>query len=178
MKFCEVDRTWTLFLDRDGVINKRKFGGYITSTEEFTFQKGALEALSFFNKRFGHIIIVTNQQCVGKGIITVETLDEIHTHMIYQIEMAGGRVDRVYSAKEPKGEAPFHRKPYPAMAYLAKEELASIDFKKSIMVGDTDSDIEFGKNLGMKTVLVLSQEATKLTPDLRIEFLSDLCAYF
>jgi len=46
------------------------------------------------------------------------------------------------------------------------------------MVGDTDSDIEFGKNLGMKTVLVLSQEATKLTPDLRIEFLSDLCAYF
>ena len=64
------------------------------------------------------------------------------------------------------------------MALFAKEEFPSINFSKSIMVGDTDSDIEFGKNLGMKTVLVLSKEVTKSIPDISIEKLSDLCAYF
>jgi len=178
MKLWEVDTSWTLFLDRDGVINERKFGGYITSQSEFIFQKGVLEAFSMFNKSFGKIIVVTNQQCVAKGVLSMSELDGIHKYMLMQIESCGGRVDRIYSAHEIKGAPPFHRKPYPAMALFAKEEFPSIDFSKSIMVGDTDSDIEFGKNLGMKTVLVLSKEVTKSTPDISIEKLSDLCAYF
>ena len=178
MKLWEVDTSWTLFLDRDGVINERKFGGYITSQIEFIFQKGVLEAFAMFNKSFGKIIVVTNQQCVAKGIISASELANIHEFMLDQIELAGGRIDHIYSAHELKGAPPFHRKPYPAMAIFAKEEFPSIDFSKSIMVGDTDSDIEFGKNLGMKTALVLSKEVTKTTPDISIEKLSDLCAYF
>jgi histidinol phosphatase-like enzyme len=60
------------------------------------------------------------------------------------------------------------------MADLAKEQFPEIDFSKSIMVGDTDGDIEFGKNLGMKTVLIESKEKTSTKPDLVLTRLADL----
>lgn len=177
MNHWQVDKSWTLFLDRDGVINERKFGGYITSVDEFKFQNGVLDAFSLFNETFGNIIVVTNQQCIAKGIISIDQLELIHEHMKNEIKSAQGRIDAIYIAKEQKGGPPFDRKPHPTMAIMAKENYPRIDFNKSIMVGDTDSDIEFGKNLGMKTVLILSEEVTKSTPDISINNLGELCDY-
>lgn len=144
----------TLFLDRDGVINKRKIGGYITSIEEFEFLPGVLEAIKKITPHFEHIFVVTNQQCIGKGIITVEELNSIHFHMVSQIQQNGGRIDKVYFAPDLAGKNNMDRKPNPGMAYQAQKDFPDIDFSKSIMVGDSLSDMQFGKKVGMKTIFL------------------------
>ena len=73
-----IDQHWTLFLDRDGVINKRIFGGYILEESAFVFNEGAREALTILNKVFGKIVVVTNQQCIGKKLISIDQLNQIH----------------------------------------------------------------------------------------------------
>ena len=144
----------TLFLDRDGVINRRKIGGYITSVDEFEFLPGVLDAITKLSSHFEHIFVVTNQQCIGKGIITVEELSHIHKYMTDQIQQNGGRVDKIYFSPNLASENNISRKPNPGMAYQAKEDFPVIDLSKSIMVGDSLSDMQFGKNAGMKTVFL------------------------
>jgi histidinol-phosphate phosphatase family protein len=174
MNDWSVDSTWTLFLDRDGVINKRNFQGYITSIDTFEFLPGVLQAMPQLTQRFHRIIVVTNQQGIGKGLMTERNLIDIHTYMCDRVYEMGGKIDKCYFAPNLKGDPNDMRKPNPAMAELAKLEYPEIDFQKSIIVGDTDSDIRFGKNLGMKTVLMRSSEKTTLQADLEIEDLNEL----
>ena len=159
-----INEEWTLFLDRDGVINVRIIDGYVTKTEEFEFLPNVIEAFKIFKNKFKRIIIVTNQQGVGKGIMTKEDVESVHEYMIQEIENQGGRIDKVYFCPQLKSIADNYRKPSPKMAYFAKDDFPEIDLSKSIMVGDMNSDIEFGKNAGMKTIFVGNNEL-KLTPD-------------
>lgn len=172
------DQHWTLFLDRDGVINKRIFGGYILEESAFVFIEGALEALAILNKVFGKIVVVTNQQCIGKKLISIDQMNQIHKFMCTQIASAGGRIDGVYFAPELKDEVNSTRKPAAAMAIQAKRDFPEIDFSKSIMIGDTDSDIIFGKNLGMKTGLMRSEEVTTEQADFQFNSLLDFALCF
>jgi D-glycero-D-manno-heptose 1,7-bisphosphate phosphatase len=169
-----IDSTWTLFLDRDGVINERIFGGYITKKEDFIFKRGVVDFLRFATKRFYKIIVVTNQQGVGKGLMSDDELSDIHQFMINEVEAKKGRIDAVFSAVNLKSDSNNHRKPLPFMAYQAKNKFQEIDFSKSIMIGDTDSDLIFGKNLGMKTILVKTDEAVTEEADLIVENLNEL----
>jgi len=148
------DKTWTLFLDRDGVINHRPLDDYVKQWTDFEFLPGVLEALSVFSEIFGKIIIVTNQQGIGKGLMTMEDLERIHKKMISEIEKAGGRIDAVYFCPDLEGEPDNCRKPGTIMAGRAKKDFPEIDFSRSIMAGDTENDLLFGKNAGMKTVLI------------------------
>lgn len=174
MIFPEVDQDWTLFLDRDGVINVRKMGGYIEKTEEVEFLPGVLEAIAGFSKIFQHIIVVTNQQGISKGIMTESNLSDIHRYMASEIESAGGKIDAYYHAPGLKATDTTRRKPFPGMALEAKENFPKIDFRKSIMVGDTDSDIQFGKNLGMKTVRIKTVEPIGIDADATVNNLLDI----
>lgn len=169
-----VDATWTLFLDRDGVINKRNFDGYITDVNEFEFLPQVPEAIAALSKVFYRIIVVTNQQGIGKGLMTERNLFEIHAYMSDEIYALGGKIDKCYFAPNLRGAEDDMRKPGPAMAELAKMQFPEIEFKRCVMVGDTDSDILFGKNLGMKTVRVLSKEKCEVPADLEIEGLHQL----
>lgn len=157
----QIDKSWTLFLDRDGVINVRNFDGYITSIDSFKFIEGAIEALIRFSNTFGRIVIVTNQQCIGKGIIKAHELDLIHEYMISEIQKAGGKIDKVYYAPQLASEKSIYRKPNSGMADLAKQDFPEIDFKKSIIVGDSISDMDFGINKGMKTVFISPDEVNE-----------------
>src|SRR6187402_2725033 len=94
---AQVDKSWTLFLDRDGVINDEIVGSYITEWDEFRFCDGALEALRTLNEVFGNIVIVTNQRGVGRGLMSFETLKDISTRMTAAVAEAGGRIDKVYA---------------------------------------------------------------------------------
>lgn len=170
----QFNKSWTLFLDRDGVINHRKMNDYVYTIEEFEFLPKVKEAISFFTEIFGKIIVVTNQQGIGKKIMTTCNLFEIHRYMKEEIEKIGGRIDGIYFAPELKSDANSTRKPKDTMALNAKKDFPEIDFSKSIMVGDTDSDILFGKNLGMKTVRIISEEICKVKADLEVESLYDL----
>lgn len=159
----ELDAGWTLFLDRDGVINKRKPGGYITHPDEFEFLPGVLEALYRFDELFAYIIVVSNQQGVAKGLMSVEELNRVNEYMKSSIENAHGRIDEIYVCTELDGFNSWCRKPSPGMALQAKKDFPEIDFSKSIMVGDMESDIVFGKNLGMKTVFIKNNYSNTVT---------------
>lgn len=173
-KFAQVDADWTLFLDRDGVINERIFEGYVLAYKDFRFLDGVLENAPSIFSCFCRVIVVTNQQCVAKGLLSKEGLDRLHNEMMLDFQKAGAKIDRVYAALEKKGDPPFMRKPNGRMAEFAQRDFPEIDFSKSIMVGDTDGDLQFGKNLGMKTVLIESAEKTTIVPDLILNRFGDL----
>src|SRR5687768_6156000 len=80
LKLARIDRTWTLFLDRDGVINQNKDESYVFHKGEFEFLPGAVEAIRILSSHFGKVIIVTNQRGIGKGLMTEAALQEIHQH--------------------------------------------------------------------------------------------------
>ena len=145
---------WTLFLDRDGVINRRIVDGYVTSWEEFEFLPGVFEALEVLAQHFRHILIVTNQQGVGKGLMTMEQVDAIHDCMCLEVEAHDGRIDGILVCPQLASEPDNYRKPSPEMAYMAQELFPDIDLAKSVMVGDGQTDIEFGRNAGTKTIFI------------------------
>lgn len=173
MKSWKIDHSWTLFLDRDGVINERLIGDYVKSTKEFVFLKDVPEAISIFSKLFKYIFVVTNQQGIGKGIMSESNLFEIHNYMQRAVERSGGKIDRFYFAPELASNESALRKPNTGMALKAAEDFPGIDFSKSIMVGDSDSDIQFGRNLGMKTVRIESSETEKIKADITVESLME-----
>jgi D-glycero-D-manno-heptose 1,7-bisphosphate phosphatase len=149
------NKAWTLFLDRDGVLNERIPGGYVTRVKDFIWLEDTLEALKILTAYFKHIIVVTNQQGIGKGLMTEEKLEQIHSHMIQQVTECGGRIDKVYHCSGLAGVVPDCRKPAPHMAFQAQKDFADIDFSKAVMVGDTPSDMEFAKNAGMQGVRIM-----------------------
>lgn len=174
MEQLTVDSSWTLFLDRDGVINVRNFNGYITSVGDFEFLPNAVEGICKLSKVFGKVIVVTNQQGIGKGEMSECNLLEIHSYMLDIIHSKGGHIDFCFFAGNLRSASVDRRKPNPAMAIEAAEMFPDIDFSKSVMVGDTDSDLLFGENLGMKTVKVLSAEKTLKNANVNVSDLLDL----
>jgi len=148
------NKEWTLFLDRDGVINERLVGDYVKTPGEFVFIKGVPEAIARLSEVFGRIFVVTNQQGIGKGLMTEEDLRIIHEIMIRGIEDAGGFITKIYYCPElKKHNSPF-RKPNTGMAKEAKKDFPELDFSKAIMIGDSPVDMEFGKRMGMRNVFI------------------------
>ena len=145
---------WSLFLDRDGVINQRIIDGYVTRPDDFMLIDGVLDAMRTFAQVFGHIFIVTNQQGIGKGLMTEEDLKLIHSTFAKEVEAHNGRIDKIYHCPRLKSEHSFDRKPRIGMALKARKEFPAVRLKQSVMVGDSKTDMEFGRHAGMTTVLV------------------------
>lgn len=152
----QIDKTWTLFLDRDGVINEETVGSYVVNWDEFQFCEGALNALKTLNEFFGRIVVVTNQRGVGKGIMSFEALKEININMTGAISETGGRIDKIYACTAVSDDDQ-NRKPNVGMAHQAREDFPEIDYKKSVIVGNSLSDMEFGKRLAMHTVFLTTK---------------------
>lgn len=174
LKDLHIDNTWTLFLDRDGVINKKLDNDYVKHSTEFEFIDGALNALRMLSPVFDIIVVATNQQCIGKKIIFPEDLELIHQNMLYEITYLKGRIDKVYHSPYLAAENHPTRKPGIGMALEAKKDFPQIDFAKSIVVGDSMSDMEFGRNAGMKTVYISNEPKI----DERIDFNFKSLIYF
>jgi D-glycero-D-manno-heptose 1,7-bisphosphate phosphatase len=140
-----LDTNWSLFLDRDGVINEKLDNDYVKNWDEFVFKEGVLEAIRDLYKIFAHIFIVTNQRGVGLGKMTEVELNELHHKMLVSIEENSGKTDKIYYCRNTE-DSSLYRKPNIGMGLLAKQDFPEIEFSKSIMVGDSISDMEFGKN--------------------------------
>jgi histidinol-phosphate phosphatase family protein len=172
-----IDKSWTLFIDRDGVINHEKKADYIRNWEEFNFYDGVLEAMEILNEKFGVIVMVTNQKGVGKGLMTKDDLDNIHSNMLENIVANQGRVDKIYYCSDLEDNSP-NRKPNPGMAFQANKDFSTIDFNKSIMVGNKLSDMNFGRNAGINTVFVATTNPEIPFPHTSIDFrFTDLLAF-
>lgn len=170
-----IDNSWTLFLDRDGVINHEKKEDYIYNWEEFRFYDGVLEALQLLNKQFNRIVMVTNQRGIGRGLMTDADLRNIHEHMLAAIQQAGGRIDKIYYCPAIDKADPC-RKPNPGMAFSAQRDYPEINLQRSLIVGNKLSDMQFGRNAGMHTVYVRNthpEQGPDAAIDLAFNDLSD-----
>jgi D-glycero-D-manno-heptose 1,7-bisphosphate phosphatase len=160
LKSFKADKSWSLFLDRDGVINKRLMDEYVLSPSDFEFTDGAVESIAWFSDVFNRIFVVTNQQGIGKGMMTEQDLKQIHDEMLHEIESKGGRIDKIYHCPALKEERSFYRKPLPGMAIRAKKDFPEIEYRRSVMAGDTLSDMRFGKSMKMVTVFIGKDQKT------------------
>jgi D-glycero-D-manno-heptose 1,7-bisphosphate phosphatase len=161
-----IDKSWTVFLDRDGVINKKIDDDYVRNIQQFEWLADVREAVEKLTAVFGRIIIVSNQQGVGKGLMRKEDVESIHHHIVESVKSYGGKIDNIYYAPQIKAENSEFRKPNIGMALQAKKDFPEIDFNKSIMVGDSISDMEFGKKARMKTVFILNGKLDPVSKDI------------
>jgi D-glycero-alpha-D-manno-heptose 1-phosphate guanylyltransferase len=172
-----IDKTWTLFIDRDGVINHEKKDEYIRNWSEFRFYDGVMEAMKKFSQRFGRIIIISNQRGVGRQLMTEDDLLDIHKNMLAEIAAAGGRIDKIYYCTSTDNKH-ICRKPNPGMAFLAKTDIPAIDLSRSIMVGNKPSDMLFGRFAGIHTVFVRTTNPQQVFPHPDIDLVFDSLADF
>jgi len=135
----------TLLLDRDGTINVHLEGDYVKTWKDFEFIPGVLEAMPRLAQHFKHIFIVTNQRGIGKGLFSERVLDEIHQRMIVAIENVGGRIDGIYYCTSLT-EEDIRRKPGRGMFDDIRHDYPDIKPQSTLMVGDSDVDMEFAQN--------------------------------
>jgi len=164
----QIDSSWTLFIDRDGVINNEITGQYVLTWDDFVFSEGVLKAFEILARNFGRMIVVSNQRGVGKGLMTEEDLTDIHQQMKAGIERSGGRIDQIYYCTE-KEDTCFYRKPNPGMAIKALKDFPEIDLQKSIMIGNKPSDMRFGRAADMHTVFLTTTNPDQPFPHPDIE---------
>jgi D-glycero-alpha-D-manno-heptose 1-phosphate guanylyltransferase len=146
-----VDKGWTIFLDRDGVINHEKKNDYILNKNEFVFYEGAIEAIKIFAEKFAGVFIVTNQRGIGKGLMTESDLKEIHGYMIEKTEEEGGKIAGIYYSTSLDNKHP-ERKPNPGAAFKIKRDFPEVNLSKTIMAGNKLSDMLFARNAGLYSV--------------------------
>ena len=149
----------TLFLDRDGVLNRHLPGDYVRNPQMWEWMPGVLEALALWSRKFKHIVLVTNQRGVGKGLMTDAQLAQVHAHMMQGILEAGGRIDLILTCTAVSEEDP-RRKPNPGMFYEACSLFPDIDAKSSVMLGDAPSDAAFANNCGIPFILLNPEEVS------------------
>lgn len=141
----------TLFLDRDGTLNVRIVGDYVRKPEQLVMLPGILEQMPLWARKFRHIIIVTNQRGVGKGVMTDADLAAVHRRLLGLVQAAGGRIDAILTCTSVSDEDP-RRKPNPGMYREARELFP--DIKKAVMAGDSHYDSDFAKNAGIPFILL------------------------
>jgi D-glycero-D-manno-heptose 1,7-bisphosphate phosphatase len=148
------NRRKTVFLDRDGVINRKMpEGEYVSSWEQFEFLPEVPEAIAALNRNGFRVLVVTNQRGVSLGLYTRADVEYIHEQLQRQLATAGAWVDNFYICPHGKNECNC-RKPGPGLFEQALVDFPDIDPAQSLVIGDSLSDIEFGRNLGIRTMFV------------------------
>jgi D-glycero-D-manno-heptose 1,7-bisphosphate phosphatase len=144
----------TVFLDRDGVINRKMpEGEYVTRWELFDLLPGVAESIAALNRKGLRVIVVTNQRGVALGLYSAADVTHIHEQLQRTLADSGAHVDGFYFCPHDKRQCDC-RKPGPGMFAQAKTDFPEITPETSVIIGDSLSDIEFGRNLGMRTVFI------------------------
>jgi histidinol-phosphate phosphatase family protein len=152
-----------VFFDRDGVVNRSPGDGYVLSPEAFHLNPGIIEALRFIRERQDLAIIVTSQKCVGKGLVSGETLETIHAEMADLLRIGGVAFDAIYCHTGSGGPEDYPAKPDPGMILAAAERFA-IDLGRSWVIGDADRDIEMGIAAGLAGMIRIRGEKAVTVP--------------
>jgi len=142
-----------VLIDRDGVINQRLIGGYVTSWPQFRFLPGVLEALRLLAENDYSAIVVSNQACVGKGLLSMEGLNEITCRFVKEVRNHGGRIESVYYCPHRIEDACMCRKPSPGLLLRAQREYG-FSFRDTFVIGDSEKEVLAAHRLGCPAVLV------------------------
>jgi D-glycero-D-manno-heptose 1,7-bisphosphate phosphatase len=144
------------FLDRDGVINRKApEGQYVTRWEDMEFLPGSFEAVRLLNAAGFFVVVVTNQRCVAKGLISPQELESLHARMRLEFQAAGATIDAVYYCPHDYQPQCDCRKPQPGMLLDAARE-HNIQPNASWMIGDSEHDVQAGRTAGCNTVLIVA----------------------
>jgi len=148
-----------IFLDRDGVINKKApKADYVKNWDEFEFLPGSIEAISLLTKSGYDIYVISNQAGIARGIMTEHDLKEIHQNMTNEIEKKGGKILVIYYCPHGWDERCECRKPKPGMFFQAARE-HHFDLTKTVFIGDDERDVEAGEAAEIKTILVSTNKS-------------------
>lgn len=147
-----------VFLDRDGVINKKIKHDYVKKWSDFEFLPGAINGVKSLNNQGYEIFIVTNQRGIGRGLMTKEDLLGIHTNMLSILRKNSAEIKDVYYCPHNIEEKCYCRKPEPGLLLKASSD-HHIDLSRSVFIGDSQSDIEAGKRAGCRTILMESNSS-------------------
>jgi D-glycero-D-manno-heptose 1,7-bisphosphate phosphatase len=152
--------TRAVFLDRDGVINRNApEGQYVTNWEDFHILPGVAEGIALLNREGFSVIVVTNQRCVAKGLITAADLEKMHRRMSEFLARAGAIINAIYYCPHETESYCNCRKPAPGMLLDAARS-RGIELRASWMIGDSETDVEAGKNAGCKTARLTATNDT------------------
>jgi D-glycero-D-manno-heptose 1,7-bisphosphate phosphatase len=154
-----------VFLDRDGLINRKAPDGqYVTRWEDFHLLPGAIEGIAQLNQAGFCVVIVTNQRCVAKGLLTEAELELLHRRMTDQLARGGATIDAIYYCPHELEPPCRCRKPAPGMLLEAARS-RNLDLADSWMIGDSDSDIQTGKSAGCRTAWLLGKNQPTMRPE-------------
>ncbi len=164
-----------IFLDRDGVINRKlPEDHYVSTVQEFSFLPGVFEALKALKQLGFLLIVVTNQRGVARGFMTEDDLSTVHQYMCSVLKDEGSGLDAVYHCPHEKFENCTCRKPEPGMITTGCEDF-NINISESYMVGDSESDVQAGRRAGLRTVHISSHPSS--FADLSFSSLLDFVSY-
>jgi len=146
----------TLFLDRDGVLNKKIENGYVLDFDQIEIIAGVKEFLQIAANHFRRIVVVTNQRCVGLGLLSSEKLLLINNNIN---QLTGSLVDRFYVCPHLDEDICSCRKPKTGLFLIAQKDY-NIDFKRSWMIGDSETDMIPAKQLQIFTLFLSNQDSS------------------
>lgn len=168
-----------IFLDRDGVINYDKPGKYILSKKDIKIYKSAINGLKKIKLDNYHLIIITNQSAIGRGMISLKKAIVLNNYIEKILRKNGVKINAIYFCPHRPQDGCKCRKPKTGLIEEAKKDF-EIDIKKSFLIGDKGSDIKLGKRMKIKTILVKTGQANnelknkKINPDFIIKNLLEL----
>jgi D-glycero-D-manno-heptose 1,7-bisphosphate phosphatase len=143
-----------VFLDRDGVLNRKPSEGqYICNWEQFEWLPGSMEAIAHLNCARKRVLLVTNQRGIALGRYSREDLDRIHRQLQNELASYGGHIDAIYYCPHDSDQCNC-RKPATGMLAQAFREFPDANPSNSVIIGDSLSDIEAGLNLGMPSIFI------------------------
>ena len=147
-----------VFLDRDGVINKRPpVHQYVSCKDEMIVLPGAADAIRRLNEAGFFVYVISNQRGVSTGVMTMDDVNDVHKYLNDCLKKDGAHIDDFYVCPHGKDECDC-RKPKPGLLIQAENDLYKngyhVNKEKSLMIGDFDTDIQAGKAYGVKTMKI------------------------
>jgi histidinol-phosphate phosphatase family protein len=158
-----IDRIDIVFLDRDGTLNQDE--GYMSDPDRLVLLPGAVEAVAALNAAGVKAAVITNQSGVGRGLVTPEALAQVHERLVALFARRGARLNGIYSCPHRPEDGCECRKPGTALAIRAARDLG-VDASRSAVIGDKAADLELGRRLGGRSILVRSGEGRKTESEL------------
>lgn len=147
-----------VFLDRDGIINKKPLPhDYVKKWSEFKFIPRIEKLIKRANKKGLLVIVVTNQRGIARGLMTKKNVEEIHRKMKEVLKRKGAKIDAIYYCPHNVKDNCRCRKPKPGMLLQAAKDF-NISLKESVIIGDDETDIGTGKEAGCKTILIRNNQ--------------------
>ncbi len=164
-----------VLLDRDGVLNVDRSHS-VRDRSEFELIDGAPQAVRTINDKGYHVIVVTNQACVGRGELATDELEVIHRILLQNVREAGGEIEDIYVCPHVDADECECRKPNPGLLYRAQEDYG-FNLEKTFFVGDDDRDMQAAQNAGARPAIVRTGKGSRWQPPESVPTFEDIADF-